>query len=949
MAGTCLSSDPSEPCAARSWGDCGFEWLHAAPIASFCLVWTLLGGRMLFHSGAAPSLFRRDPAKLHDHIAQGVAIALAQRRYGSLRVQRVQRMLRLSAMWTEWLEFTLAPLNIAFMVTGSPSELYSLLFTLNVANEPLNMGFLAALKAMSIRSPCFGFLTVAVDDELLERVLYPLVFDVCYISMIATFVRVGTCPSGVTHLQLPGGVSCDCVDLFGFFWAGGLVCFALQYCGALHHKMSIEPLATTTDFRFQPSYQFLIVMARTVGPLAAMIVMNIGAHRVAVLVILVCLLFVWTFLLVYSYTTQPCIGSGSGPNNIRVVTFSSAVYTTLSSISVVIVDGSLRSLLLTLTPLPLVWVIAWHANHRRAERFHIPNISILGLLLHPSPAIAKVGAVAALHMNPTNVISRDHKPIIDQLRHLAATASDPSSRVYALRTLWFCVLKSFLDAGTPIVGEMTAPLPRNVWKKDRSNLDRQGRAVTQPSKRVKLVRVTDRTQLSLVAVRRSTVDLLQDLAGKSRILNPFGRRSAVAPVHAPADASFYMLKLGGHVWISEKLTADAVTSELQRMYAEALRALHDSMAIQNRDAMRESAAFLLQWYRTGYVRLSRDNFLQVLSVLSLVGPRKIAIDATNSLYAATLNKIMPEIIWLQHPSYLNAFASALRVGNTVTVGNCADVLVRVVEAAQQQQRPVPLTQKSMKKVEMALDRWRANYRISDALERLYIIVAVVDAETRPSTPPGTATRSKGTLRNKRRRHSIETTSYSSFSTFVRSCRISMVLPVPFAPVGALDPVRARSAFHAHVLRRVAALSSWHDWTYQLRLTDISMYKDMARKMLRPKGALRLYHRPASSTNPDVLAGVERRRMQRRQFVEILGRAYALYLSTMDGTRPRSKRFGFQDTIDAVVDLYSAPQECAIRDYVATALDSSVHAFLEPHLTGAMNDWSLPPVRSEVDS
>ncbi|OQR99482.1 hypothetical protein ACHHYP_06013 [Achlya hypogyna] len=829
-----------------NWADCGFEWLHVAPIASFCLVWIVLGIRMLHRSGAAHHLFRRDPSEIHDHIAQGVAIALAQRKYGSLRVQQLQRMLRLSAMWSEWLEFTLAPLNIAFMVTGSPSDLYSQLFTLNTANE---------------------------------RVLYPLVFDVCYISMTATFLRVGTCPLAVAHLHLLGKVSCDCIDHFGIFWVVGLGCFILHYCGALHHKMNIEPLATTMDFRFQPSYQFFIVMARTeirfvnkrhiVGPIAAIIVMNIGANPAGVLVVLFGLLVVWTLLLLYSYSTQPCIGSGSGPNNIRVVTFSSAIYTTMCSISVVVADESLRTLLLTLIPLPLVWLTAWHVNRRRAELYHIPNVSILDLLRYPSPAIATVGAVAALHMNPKNVIARDHKPIIDQLRILSSTAADPTCRIYALRTLWFCALKSFLDAERPYVGEVAAPLPRNAWKKDRSNPDRPGPAAAVPAKRAKLMRVTDRFQLSrLAAARRSAANVLQDLASKSRFLDRAGRRATIGAITLPPDETFQMIGLRGHVWISETLAAEVVVGEYQRMYAAALRALQDSVAIKNRGAMLESATFLLQWYRTGYVRLSRDSFLQVLSVLCMVGSPKIVMDATNSLHVATLNKVIPEIIWLQHSSYLNTFTYALRTKSKVTVGHCAAVLVRVVETAQQQQRPIPLTRRSLKR------RWHltggVQITVSAMLSSACTLLLQEWMRKQGRAPP---------LKKQHLRYATN-----------------------------LGAIQSKPPFHALVSRRSAAINSLQDWTQQLRTVDVAVYKDMARMIVRPKCTLKLYNRHETPVNPEVLAGVERRQAQRRQFIEILERAYSLYLNTMDETRPRSKRFGFQDAIDAVIDLYNAPHE-----------------------------------------
>ncbi|OQR99484.1 hypothetical protein ACHHYP_06014 [Achlya hypogyna] len=422
------------PCSVANWTTCGYHWLRVAPIGSYWCVWIGFGIYMLHHNGALRGLFRGDAAAIHDYVAQGIAIALSQRKYGSLRQQRVQRALRLSAMWAEWLEFTLAPLEIAFEVTGAPAFMHSIILVFNFSNEAWNL-----LVALGCGALIFVFHWVKPCHSLLDRLVYPLAFDLLYIPMVSTFLRLGTCPVGLEHVKLPHGFTCDCVDRFGLFWGVGVMCFVLHYSMALYHKMNIEPLATTMDFRFQPRYQFFIVMARTLCPILSILVINIEPDEAQVIAILAGLLVVWTFLLAHTYKTQPVHpGSGSSPNNLRVVTFSGAIYTTLVAICVLVVGAPLRTFLIALTPLPGVWYLAWHVNHQRARRFHVPNVSILELLQHPLPMTKTVGAVAALYMNPAKVIQRDHERIVAQLRRLAATSDAPSCRIYALRTLWFC-------------------------------------------------------------------------------------------------------------------------------------------------------------------------------------------------------------------------------------------------------------------------------------------------------------------------------------------------------------------------------------------------------------------------------------------------------------------------------------------------------------------------------
>ncbi|KDO18801.1 hypothetical protein SPRG_15887 [Saprolegnia parasitica CBS 223.65] len=80
---------------------------------------------------------------------------------------------------------------------------------------------------------------------------------------------------------------------------------------------------------------------------------------------------------------------------------------------------------------------------------------------------------------------------------------------------------------------------------------------------------------------------------------------------------------------------------------------------------------------------------------------------------------------------------------------------------------------------------------------------------------------------------------------------------------------------------------------------------------------------------EVLAAVDRRRSQREKFIEILASAYDLHATA----RLESVQFGFTDVIQKAIDLYNASLECAIHDFVETALDPAIYDFFAPHVSG----------------
>ncbi|OQR99481.1 hypothetical protein ACHHYP_06017 [Achlya hypogyna] len=139
-AAACYWNETRGSCYKADWKACGYAWLNVAPVGLFAAVWVGFGITLLRHHGFLLGLFQVDASSIHDRIAQGIAIALSQRKFGSVRQRQLQRYLKLCAMCSEWPTYTFTPLSIAFKVSGTPPIIDSLLFSLNFTNERWNLG-----------------------------------------------------------------------------------------------------------------------------------------------------------------------------------------------------------------------------------------------------------------------------------------------------------------------------------------------------------------------------------------------------------------------------------------------------------------------------------------------------------------------------------------------------------------------------------------------------------------------------------------------------------------------------------------------------------------------------------------------------------------------------------------------------------------------------------------
>ncbi|EQC41042.1 hypothetical protein, variant [Saprolegnia diclina VS20] len=457
---------------------------------------------------------------------------------------------------------------------------------------------------------------------------------------------------------------------------------------------------------------------------------------VAMIVFLACVLF----LLVYSYKTQPCIGSGRIPNNIRVLSFASSLYTACSVLCVLAENGDDNALYWSLLPLPLVWLTAWKINGRRATQYHIPHLTILELLQMPSPQSKLVGTIAALHVDAAKVRHRDHDAIISQLLKIAklARSGELLCRAYAIRILWFCHIENFRKTKT-CVGELTpeTAVPSKLWCKDRAIPMRLAKAKSTTSffplqdptassrKRVKIHRVSTITIPTKVddEPEEPTTASAQSprkwfIGGSHRSSKHSYRVSTLKT--APTEA-YHVVCIRDKHWISRVEEPAAAHFHCVSLYHMALEALAQSCAQSDVRAMHQVARLLLEWYNARYLRLNGTILTHMLSTLCATNDVKLVTDATLTLLKVFGDGVVPYDLWLRNASYLNHFLLVFQQPYAPTILRAATLLQHVLalgEADEKTNLFQLLTPESMRLIHAALYKWHDDYAISERLEAI---------------------------------------------------------------------------------------------------------------------------------------------------------------------------------------------------------------------------------------
>ncbi|EQC29480.1 hypothetical protein SDRG_12728 [Saprolegnia diclina VS20] len=1013
MAERCFWSarpNASSACEKTTWDTCGYASLLLTPIVLLCVYWLAFGVYMLRKDDSTTKLLTFDVARIHDPVAQGIAIALAQRRHTTEKPSHFQHNMKLCAMWAEWPSLSYAPLSVALKVISADEPINSVVFSLNVTNETANVA-IACSCAVLVSSLWLYKTWRRTDDRLLRRFAYPITFDVLYIPLASTFLRMAVCPLGHDRVALPDGSTCDCLDRYGFFWAFGSIGFVSIYSCAIYYKMFIEPTGSTMDFRFETSFQIIMVMARTLNPLLSMLANSVGLTHHAARAVPLTLAFLasLSFLLLAAYKTQPCIGSGRLPNNIRVLSFSSSLYTTLCVLGFLVAGGPPQNLHYSLALLPLIWVTAWVVNGRRAAKFHIPSLTIVELL-HDSTLQAKtVGAIAALHVNPLNIRSKDYEAIIAMAHKTVKIARlrELHCRLYCARLLWFCHIESYRRAGTR-VGEPKPELALvpGLWFKDAANevrvssrklLKAKTRNVSTQLSKVKIrhiEHVTDptasTTHIDKPTERRARPpSLYQSVKRLLTVTSPISgratpyRRSIVSIPSVVDSNGYYVVAIRDKNWIAKLEAPDPALQQFDALYRAMLEMLEQSCTLDDHTAMFEAASFLLQWYRSSYLHLNKTIYLHIVATFCALPDIASAADATYTLHQLTVElRTLPADLWLSNASDLNRFVQALGHPSANTVAYCAEVLAHLLAAAETKPSVnlyVLLMPSSIARLHAAFSSWHRNYRISDCLERACTSLYCLQLRS-----------------NLGKRNSIGMRQQSTAKMFV--ALVTQITSVVARPI--VESVRRRSSGRALTLptstgRRISAnvygaardaagkgilLNGFVQPTGLSRMPSLSHGAQEAavpppaqpkakpmtsqallaqfvatstparlarsrtmRESTKPRTAKKASPDHFTFVTPEMLAEIQRRRTLRQQMLELLEATYARFQTTASRTttekgRHNASAIDVMITYTKVLQMYVEAEDCAMADYVATALDPSLRTFFHTNVQPFMSTY-----------
>ena len=175
---------------------------------------------------------------------------------------------------------------------------------------------------------------------------------------------------------------------------------------------------------------------------------------------------------------------------------------------------------------------------------------------------------------------------------------------------------------------------------------------------------------------RSTVGRLQ------QFLAPSSSRMYRVSVVAVASTQFEVVGIRDKHWISLIEAPSDAVQEARSLYNAAQELLAQSCAASDHQAMHEISLFLLQWYRSRYLRPSKTIYAHLLATLAGSIDRKFAMDATYTLYKLHVDGVLHNDFWLRSVSHLNSFLTVLSHPSATTAYYAAHVLNLVLEVAE---------------------------------------------------------------------------------------------------------------------------------------------------------------------------------------------------------------------------------------------------------------------------
>ncbi|KDO21337.1 hypothetical protein SPRG_13654 [Saprolegnia parasitica CBS 223.65] len=460
-----------------------------------------------------------------------------------------------------------------------------------------------------------------------DKLLAPLLYDLCYTTVLYGVVDVGGCWNGADDILLPDGTNCADASRFWLFPTFGTLLFIAFYYGTLEYKRRLSDDIFSVQFRYHASFNGVMIVVRTAGVLGFYAVekglLELDALVVSVSVSIVHVFFFAT-LLYYNYTHQPVTHA------ILNLSFASACYSGALLLVVSAMQLSagrhawtayetILASVATILYAPLA-LLVWRWNRAAALRYQVPNAPLLELLRHGN---LRVRAVAAVSMVLEDVVL-DPVEIRAQILALHATlqaaphAEDGCVAAYSCQALWHLWRHRF-ERNKPFLE--TPKRPTACWKFGcwaHSRESGPNLALLEPTPHALASAATSRMSTrrsSNVRVARFSIVGSRGIS-LGRLAEQQTCRNGIMSIFAPVAFDAGMHRCATHA-------IDTLTSLVRSRYAKA-RFI--------------AAKVLLEMYKCRVLQLTRDSVAFVAITRLVSSPRLADADAA----AETLRRLMNE-------------------------------------------------------------------------------------------------------------------------------------------------------------------------------------------------------------------------------------------------------------------------------------------------------------------
>ncbi|EQC40077.1 hypothetical protein SDRG_02732 [Saprolegnia diclina VS20] len=615
-------------CAAlirsSAWSCCGQAYYHyIAP----SLLWAVFLG-LTIYAQLRHDLFRdfgRSAHELHDIQTQALGVVVARRKrviFGK-PVHDPRRGLMLGAMWVELGGFSYCPLQLLQYQLWAGSQIGHL-------NGDLQVALFTVLICLLLLSslPSQG------EHHRWDRPLKvsrSFLFDFGFMTFVFTTLNVAGCTNGVDDVRLGSSLTCASPLTYWIVLPLGIAVFGWLYYSTLLYKKQLASDVYAVSFRFQPSFDAIMAVTRTLGGLSLFTVekclLVLDAWCVSVVLSLLYLVY-FGALLRHNYKCQPCLGVGYFPNNLRAVSFATSCYTAIVLLLVSLIqlyrhhEGAdtpeWTLVLLALGAYPGVVIFIWRWNGRRARMFQVPNVPLLDGLAHETDRVRAIAAVSVT----LEIGTRDPATLKAIILALDATLRRHDMVVapaYACQALWF-LWQSHFDLVDSISESTSDPIvPSGAWARLLGQVASRG-SILNASGRLQVAHTQSRRRLSTIRLGSVSSSVLIELVEKSLDVTP------AFPGASP-----------------NRITADL---DVFACFEHVLAKLADLTWSASRDARFLASKVLHEMYQANVVRLGARTFFRMAVALTTVPLHAKAYAAAKTLAKLSRSHSDGWIAWL---------------------------------------------------------------------------------------------------------------------------------------------------------------------------------------------------------------------------------------------------------------------------------------------------------------